>query len=414
MPFIPVRNSTLDECVAIARHVGEEATRRFGIPIYLYEAAATRPERVQLENIRKGQFETLREEIDKVAERHPDFGPPKIHPTAGATVVGARKFLIAYNINLDTSNVAIAKSIAKSIRQSSGGLPCVKAMGVDLQSRGLAQVSMNLTDYEQTSISRVFNEVKREAERFGAGISGSEVVGLIPQAALDAAAEHYLQIENFRPDMIFENRLQNLLARQQTLSDLSVASFIDAVSQTSSVPGGGSVAALAGALAAALGEMVSGFSLNRKDLAEHQPQLHDLQDKFKTVHLELQSAIQKDSDSYAAVDSALKMPKSTGEEKQLRQEQMQRALRTAALTPIDVAEKSAALLQLFRQLIPISNPNLKSDLETGIAMANAAIRGALANVAINLASIKDESFSAALKRRAQSVEQIAGASRLFL
>ena len=310
VPFIPVRNVTLDECVAIARHVGEEAARRYGIPIYLYEAAATRPDRVQLENIRKGQFEGLREEIGKSAERHPDFGLPKIHPTAGATVVGARKFLIAYNINLDTSIVAVAKAIAKSIRQSGGGLPYVKAMGVDLKSRGLAQVSMNLTDYEQTSISKVFDEVKLEAERLGVGISGSEVVGLIPQAALDAAAEHYLQIENFRPEMIFENRLQSLLGQRQTLPDLSVAAFLDAVSQTGAVPGGGSVAALAGALAASLGEMVVGFSLSKKELAEYQPQLRDLLEKFKTAHLELQSAIQKDSDSYAGVESALKMPKS--------------------------------------------------------------------------------------------------------
>ena len=409
VPFIPVRNVTLDECVAIARHVGEEAARRYGIPIYLYEAAAARPERVQLENIRKGQFEGLRDDIGESADRRPDFGPPKIHPTAGATVVGARKFLIAYNINLDTSIVAVAKAIAKSIRQSGGGLPCVKAMGVDLQSRGLAQVSMNLTDYEQTSISEVFDEVKLEAERLGVGISGSEVVGLIPQAALDAAAEHYLQIENFRPEIIFENRLQSLLGQRQTLPDLSVTAFLDAVSQTRAVPGGGSVAALAGALAASLGEMVVGFSLSKKELGEFQPQLHILQEKFKTAHMELQSAIQKDSDSYAGVESALKMPKASDEEKQRRDAQMQRALQSAALTPIEVAEKSAALLQLFHQLAPISNPNLKSDLDTGIAMSHAAIRAALANVAINLTSIKEETFSAALHRRGQSVEQIVAA-----
>jgi len=405
VPFIPVRNASLEECIAIARSVGQEAARRFAIPIYLYEAAATRPGRIQLENVRKGQFEGLREEIGKLPERHPDFGEPRMHPTAGATVVGARKFLIAYNVNLDTSDLSVAKDIAKKIRQSSGGLPCVKAMGVDLKSRGLAQVSMNLTDYEKTSVSTAFEAVKREAARHGVGISGSEVIGLIPQAALDSAAEHFLQIEGFRSEIIFENRLQNLLSKKQTLSDLSVAAFLDSVSQTKAVPGGGSVAALAGAAAASLGEMVTGFSFSKRE--EFQPQLRELLTKFNGARALLQSAIQKDSDSYAGVESALKMPKGTEEEKKLRQEQMQRALQAAALTPIDVAECAAGILMLFRQLNPISNPNLKSDLETGMAMAHAAIRGALANVAINLQSIKDEAFSIELKRRVSAVEKTA-------
>ena len=406
VPFIPVRNVTLEECVAIARLVGQEAARRYGIPIYLYEAAAARPERVQLENIRKGQFEGLREEIGQFPERYPDFGAPQIHATAGATVVGARKFLIAYNINLDTPNVSIAKEIARTVRQSGGGLPHVKAMGVDLKSRGLAQVSMNLTDYEQTPISRAFETVKREAERLGAGISGSEVVGLIPQAALDSAAEYYLQIENFRPELIFENRLQILLNQKTALSGLSVAAFLDAVAQTKAVPGGGSVAALAGALAASLGEMVTGFSLSKKELGEFRAQHLDLMEKFKTAHLSLQSAIQKDSDSYAGVESALKMPKSSEEEKKHRQEQVQRALQAAALAPIEVAEIAAGLLPCFRQLEPISNPNLKSDLQTGVSMAHASIRGALANVSINLDSIKGEAFSSELRQRVQAVEKI--------
>jgi glutamate formiminotransferase / formiminotetrahydrofolate cyclodeaminase len=406
VPFIPVRNVILDECVAIARRVGEEAARRYGIPIYLYEAAATRPDRAHLENIRRGQFEGLRDEIECFPERRPDFGVPKIHPTAGATVVGARKFLVAYNINLNSPDISIAREIARTVRQSSGGLPHVKAMGVELKSRGLAQVSMNLTDYEQTSISVAFEQVRREAERFGAGIAGSEVVGLIPQAALDAAAEQFLHIENFRPEIIFENRLQILLSQKQTLPDLSVSAFMDAVAQSTTVPGGGSVSALAGALAAALGEMVTGFSFSRKEGEEFQAQLRELLEQFRTVHQSLRSAIQKDSDSYAAFGSALKMPKGTDEEKKHRQEQMQRGLQGATLAPIAVAEQAAALLQCLNQLKPISNPNLISDLQTGVAMAHAAIRGALANVAINLKSIKDEAFSTEMKQRVESVEKI--------
>jgi formiminotetrahydrofolate cyclodeaminase len=265
---------------------------------------------------------------------------------------------------------------------------------------------MNLTDYEQISIGTAFKAVQREAERFGVTVAGSEVVGLIPQAALDSAAEQFLHIENFRAEMIFENRLQILLSQKQTLPDLTVTDFLDAVARTSAVPGGGSVAALAGALAASLGEMVTAFSLARKGLEEFRAQHQELLERFKAAHLSLQSAIQKDGDSYAGVETALKMPKASDEEKKRRQEQMQRALQAATLSPIEMAENAASLLQLFRRLEPISNPNLKSDLQTGVYMAQAAVRGALANVAVNLESIKDDVFSNEIKRRGEAVEKI--------
>jgi glutamate formiminotransferase/formiminotetrahydrofolate cyclodeaminase len=406
VPFIPVRNTTLEECVMIARQVGEAAAERYGIPIYLYEAAATRPERVQLENLRKGQFEGLRQDIETSPARLPDFGQPRLHPTAGATVVGARKFLIAYNLNLNTSEVAIAKNIAKTIRYSSGGLKNVKAMGVDLKSRGVAQVSMNLTDYEQTPIHRVFEMVKREAERYGTSILGSEIVGLVPQKALDLAADFYLQIENFRPELVFENRLQSILNEKRSLQDLTIRQFLEAVAGTDSVPGGGSVAALAGALAATLGKMVVSFSLAKKGLEEYQPQLNEQLEKLTIAHRDLQSAIQKDSEAYLGVEAALKMPKASEEEKKLRQRQMQRTLQTAALIPMEVAEKSADLMRNFQALESISNPNLKSDLKTGFWMAHAATRGALENVAINLKSIKDQTLITQLQKRVHEVKNI--------
>jgi glutamate formiminotransferase len=174
VPFIPLEGVTLDDCVAIARQVGEEIWGRLGVPVYLYEAAATREDRRNLEKIRKGQFEGLREEIGANEERRPDFGEPRVHPTAGATVVGARKFLIAYNINLNTPDVEVAKKIARAVRASSGGLPAVKAMGVELTARNLAQVSMNLTDFEQTSIYTVWEAVRGEAAKYGAAPIGSE------------------------------------------------------------------------------------------------------------------------------------------------------------------------------------------------------------------------------------------------
>jgi glutamate formiminotransferase len=207
VPFIPVEGVTMEECVSIAERAGQEIWKRYQVPVYLYEAAARRPDRMNLENIRRGQFEGLRDEIAVKPERAPDIGEPRVHPTAGATAVGARKYLIAYNINLGTPDVEIARRIARTIRFSSGGFRYVKAMGVPLSSRGLAQVSINLTDFEQTPVHRVFETVRTEAERYGVPIVGSEIVGLIPKKAFEMAAECYLRCENFGPHVILENRL---------------------------------------------------------------------------------------------------------------------------------------------------------------------------------------------------------------
>jgi glutamate formiminotransferase len=207
LPFIPIEGTTIEECVALAQRVGHDIWERYRIPVYFYEAAATRPERVNLENVRKGQFEGLLQDALRDPDRTPDIGEPRLHPTAGATAVGVRKLLIAFNIHLNTSDISIAKKIARAIRFSSGGLRHVKAIGVDLKSRGIAQVSINLTDFEQTPLHRVFEMVKREAQRYGCSVTGSEIVGLVPRKAIELAAEYYLQLENFSPLRILENRL---------------------------------------------------------------------------------------------------------------------------------------------------------------------------------------------------------------
>jgi glutamate formiminotransferase / formiminotetrahydrofolate cyclodeaminase len=211
VPFVPVKSVTLEDCAAIARWVAEQTWRRFRIPTYLYEAAARDPKRRHLEHIRRGQFERLREEIRTNPERRPDFGGVHLHPTAGATAVGARKFLIAYNINLKTSNVDLAKAIARKIRASAGGLPCVKALGVHLAARNLAQVSMNLTDFETTSIGTVFEAVQKEAARAKVAIASSEIVGLVPQQAIEDVAASYLKIRGFHSDLILEKRLARMM-----------------------------------------------------------------------------------------------------------------------------------------------------------------------------------------------------------
>ena len=211
VPFVPIEGVTMPECVALAKDVGAAVAERFGVPVYLYEEAASNPARRNLEDIRRGEFEGLAEKMAR-AEWTPDFGPAKPHPSAGASVVGARMPLIAYNINLNTDRLDVAKKIAAAIRHSSGGLRYVKAMGVKVEDRHLAQVSINLTDFQKTPIFRVFELVKREAQRYGVSILESEIVGLVPSAALISSAGFYLQLERFSGDQILENKLRELAA----------------------------------------------------------------------------------------------------------------------------------------------------------------------------------------------------------
>ncbi len=223
VPFVPLEGVTLEECAQLAWRAGEEIWRRHRTPVYFYGAAARRPDRVALENVRRGQFERLRELAASDPDRRPDVGGPHLHPTAGAVAVGARRFLIAYNILLDTQDLEPARQIARRIRASSGGFPHVKAMGVKLASRNLVQVSMNLTDFEQTSVERVYETVREAAARRGIRIAGSEIIGLIPERAYRLAPEFYRRAENFRPDVVLETRLAAIQASAaespQTLQD---------------------------------------------------------------------------------------------------------------------------------------------------------------------------------------------------
>ena len=207
VPFVPVAGVTMDDCAELARRLGRRVGDELGIPVFLYEAAATRPDRENLADVRKGQFEGLAQEIGTNPARDPDFGPRKIHPSAGALAVGARQFLVAYNINLGTTDLSIAKAIAKAIRHANGGLRYVKAMGFELQDRGIVQVSINMVDFRGTPLFRVFEMVKSEAERYGVPVVGSEIVGLVPGDALIDCAQFYLRLENFTRGQVLENRL---------------------------------------------------------------------------------------------------------------------------------------------------------------------------------------------------------------
>lgn len=210
VPFVPVRGVNMADCVELAKKVGEEIWRRFQVPVYLYGEAASRPERADLSEIRKGEFEGFFEKI-KDPQWAPDFGEPVVHPTAGVTAVGAREFLIAFNVNLGTSDLRVAKEIAKAVRFSSGGLRYVKALGMELKERGIVQVSMNLTNFRQTPLPRVLELVRREAARFGVPVVGTEIVGLIPEEALVQVAEYYLQLEKFSLGQVLERRIEEAL-----------------------------------------------------------------------------------------------------------------------------------------------------------------------------------------------------------
>jgi glutamate formiminotransferase len=215
IPFVPVSGVTMDECISLARVCGERMWKELQIPVYLYEKAASRPECENLATIRKGQFEGIRDEIGTSAARRPDFGERRVHPTAGITAVGARPALIAYNVNLGTADVEIANKIARAVRHQTGGLRYVKALGFELKDRGIVQVSMNMVNHEGTPLFRVFEMIKREAERYGVPVLGSQIVGLIPQGALNAVADYYLQLEDFTAEQILEHRLDSALGDDQ-------------------------------------------------------------------------------------------------------------------------------------------------------------------------------------------------------
>jgi glutamate formiminotransferase len=208
LPFVPISGVTMEDCVALAHQAGERITRELSIPVFFYEQAALKPDRVKLEDVRRGTLELLREQIGVDPHRAPDLGPLRVHETAGAIAFGARPFLIAFNINLRTTDVSIARRIARAVRARSGGLPFVKALGFELSTRGVVQVSMNIVNYEVTGITEAYEAVRREAEQAGVEILSTEIVGLVPEKALDKSAEYFQKLENFSDDKIFEHRLR--------------------------------------------------------------------------------------------------------------------------------------------------------------------------------------------------------------
>lgn len=400
VPFVPVRGVSMAECVGIAETTGRRIADELQIPVYLYEEAARVPERRDLAVVRKGEFEALSQEISSEPRRKPDFGQARIHPTAGATVVGARMPLVAYNIYLDTHDIRVAKEIARAIRHSSGGLRYVKALGFEIRERMQAQVSMNLTNYEGSPIFRVFEMVRAEAERFGARIVSSEIVGLVPQAALNQCAEHYLKLEKFSPDLILENRI----AQAVDSPAAPLSSFLSHLAGPDPTPGGGSVAALAAALAAALGEMTCGVTIGKKGFERHEAVLKTLAEEFRRQRLRGQQLVQDDADAFDGVLAAYRLPRASDAEKQARRTAVAAGLRRATEVPLETARTALAVAGRLVELAAICNPNAVSDAGVGAAQAKAAVLSAGYNIRINLSSLDDQTFRAATLAELESLQ----------
>jgi glutamate formiminotransferase/formiminotetrahydrofolate cyclodeaminase len=383
VPFVPVEGVTLEDCAEFARRAGRRIGEELQIPVFLYEAAATRPDRVSLSDVRRGEFEGLREQIGRDPARQPDFGPARIHPTAGATAVGARRFLVAFNANLNTGDVRVAKAVAAAIREQSGGLKHVRALGFSIEGGRRAQVSMNLVNTEATPIHRVLALVREEAARRGASISGCEVVGLIPEAAMLDAAEHALQLENFRRDQVLELRLKRPpLTDAQTLGAL-----LEQVASPAPTPGGGTVAAIAGALAAALSTMVAGLTLGKKKYAANESAMRDLKRRSELAEHTLMALARRDSEAFEAVLRARRLPEGTPEQASERARSIAAAELAAARVPLATAEACLEIVELASVAAKLGNANAISDAGVAALLARAAGEGALLNVEINLKSM---------------------------
>lgn len=387
VPFVPLSGVSMEDCVAIAKRLGQRVGDELSIPVYLYEAAATRPERANLENIRKGQYEGLKTEIESNPNRAPDFGPAKLG-TAGATVIGARNPLIAFNVYLTTDDVSIAKKVAKAIRHSTGGLRYVKGLGLLVDGR--AQVSMNLTDFHDTPIARVVEIIRREAERYGVAIHHSELVGLIPQEALVDAAVWYTQLDGFSPEQILESRLFSETSAS-TPSQPQPVSFIEELASPTPTPGGGSAGAYAGAMGAGLVAMVSGLTIGKKKYAEVEAEMQAIRVMAEKLRKELTQAVDDDASSFEVLMATFKLPKDTDDQKSARSAAIHKATLNAANVPLHVADDAVRVMGLALKCAKHANVNAISDAMSGFAMCRAALTAAGYNVRINIKSLGDVS-----------------------
>ncbi|HYN82036.1 MAG TPA: glutamate formimidoyltransferase [Gemmatimonadaceae bacterium] len=431
VPFVPLEDTTMDDCITLARDLGRRVGDELGIPVYLYERAATRPTRVNLADVRRGQFEALSTEIGSNPDRDPDFGPRVIHASAGAVAIGARPFLVAYNVYLgDAGNLPLAKTIAKGVRESSGGFKHVKGLGLEVD--GQAQVSMNLVDTEATPLHVPFDFISEQAKAAGAEVTWSEIIGLVPERVLFDSAKHYLKLAQFTNDQVLERQVAGAMrasgagavAEQSPTPEAKPAAagvdqspapdakraaasdaFLSAVASAEPVPGGGSVAAYAGALAAALTRMVTGLTLGKKKYAAVESEIADIASSAAALMEKLEGLVASDAVVYSAVSAAYKMPKGTEAEVDARKQAITTALLAASEIPLETARACAGVADLAAAVAEKGNSKAITDSGVAALLADAGCKGAAYNVRINVSSLDDPSSGELLVREAMELVQ---------
>ncbi len=445
VPFVPVAGVTMAECVELARRLGERAGRELGLPVYLYEHAATRPERRNLADIRAGEYEGLEKKLADPAWK-PDFGPAEFLPRAGATVIGARKFLVAYNVNLNTVDKRLATRIAGEIREKGkkrldakgkpvldaageeiwepGLLQGIKAVGWTIPEFGCAQISINVTDLDATPLHVVFDTCEERARAHGLRVTGSEIVGLVPRDVLLAAGRHYLArmgrstgvpeaaiihvatrtlgLSEVKPFAAREAVIEYRLAEAAPLAAMTLTGFVDELSSDSPAPGGGSVAAYAGALAAGLAAMVANLSHPKKGFEEHLAALERIAVRGQGLKDRLLAAVDADTAAFDRYLAALRLPKETAAEKEARDTALVAATIGTIEVPMATLEACPEILELCLEVGAIGLQASLSDAGTGAEMARAAAAGAYQNVCINLPGLADAAARAALLARADA------------
>lgn len=449
-PFVPVSGVSMEDCARLAERLGERVGKELGIPVYLYAEAARCEERKSLADIRKGEYEALPEKM-KDPSFKPDFGPAKFNPGAGATVIGARPFLIAYNVNLNTKSRKLANEIALTIREAgrnqrnaegkfvrdadgnpvkaAGTLKACRAVGWVVEEYRRAQVSINLVDISQTSLHQAFDECERLATELGMRVTGSEIVGLVPLGPMLDAGRHYLEKQGrstavsekelietavqslglaelapFDPALkIIEYRVAPEIAG---LKDMTVKDFLDELASESPAPGGGSVAALAGAMGASLAAMVASLTFDKKGFEAERPLMNELGEKAQRLKVDLLKAVDDDTEAFNSIIAAMRLPKGSDEESRARDRAILEASKEATLVPFAVMKKALASLDVIEQVAEKGNPNSLSDAGVAGLMALACGEGAYFNVLINLDGFDKEDKEA--QKFVRSTEKEAG------
>ncbi len=448
-PFVPVSGVTMEDCIQLAHELGERVAKELGIPVYLYEEAAQKPERKNLANIRTGEYEGLPEKL-KDPEWAPDYGKPVFNPRAGATVIGAREFLIAYNINLNTRDRRLAHEIAINLREKGrakrdkdgnivrdskgkaikipGKFKAVKAVGWYIEDYEIAQISINFINYKITPPHLVFDEAIKEAEKLGLRVTGSELVGLIPKEALLMAGRHYLIKQGKSPGVPEEDLIKTAVSSlglddvapfdpqkkiieyqfkevEISLLDFNLREFANELSVDSPAPGGGSTAALCGALSASLSSMVSNLTVGKKEYQNVQKDVKEIAMKAQSLKDEFLRAVDLDTMAFNKLMEAYRLPQKTEEQKQERDQAVEEAVKEATLVPFEVLEKSIDALSLAEEVALKGNKSSLSDAGVAGLTAQAAAEGAYYNVKINLPNLQDSEFKSKIKKQAASLKK---------